>query len=352
MSDIEHQLQQQIEGALQDGKPLNIVGGNSKSHLGRASHGETLRVSGHQGICSYEPTELVITARAGTRVEEIEQVLSQHNQMLPFEPPHYGPDATIGGTIACNLSGPARVSNGAARDFLLGTRMINGKAQVLRFGGEVMKNVAGYDASRLMCGAMGTLGVLLEVSLKVLPKPATEVTLVQEMTVSKAIQFMNECAGMPLPVSASAWCNGQLYIRLSGSTNAINTAQRYIGGEVLDCAAAFWSQMREHQLAFFQTDKPLWRISLPSTSPQFSVDGETLIEWGGALRWLITDAPAETIFTAAATTGGHAMCYAGHNRDAQIFQPLDTGLMALHRQLKNSFDPHGIFNPGRMYQEF
>jgi len=348
----EKYLQQQIAFAVNDRTPLNIVAGNSKAWLGRISDGETLNIKDHHGITNYDPTELVITARAGTSLEEIEHLLRQNNQMLAFEPPHYGPDATIGGTIACNLSGPRRATSGAARDFLLGTKIINGKAEVLRFGGEVMKNVAGYDVSRLMCGAMGTLGVLLEVSLKVLPRPAMEMTLVQEMSASKAIAFMNQCASMPIPLSASAWCNEQLYMRLSGSANAIETARRYIGGEELTSAEAFWSQLREHQLAFFQNEKTLWRISLPATHAELSLEGDTLMEWGGALRWLYTDLPAQEIFDACTIAGGHASCYKTHDRSGQIFQPLNQGLMTLHRQLKQSFDPYCVFNPGRMYQEF
>ncbi|MDH5258770.1 MAG: glycolate oxidase subunit GlcE, partial [Gammaproteobacteria bacterium] len=208
MSDQTQKLQAQVASAVSEKRSLNIIGGNSKAFYGRTSKCESLHLQAHSGIVSYEPTELVMTVRAGTPLEEIEDALSKNNQMLPFEPPHYGSGATIGGTIACNLSGPRRAYSGAARDYVLGTKIINGKAEVLRFGGEVMKNVAGYDASRLMTGAMGTLGVLLEVSFKVLPRFASEITLVQEINADDAISKMNQWAGMPNPISATAYLNG------------------------------------------------------------------------------------------------------------------------------------------------
>lgn len=351
MPDIEKQLQHQVEAAIADKTPLNIIGGNSKSLHGRPALGSPLSVAGHHGITRYEPTELVLSARAGTSLEEIEHALNKNDQMLAFEPPYFGPGATIGGTVACNLSGPTRPYRGAARDFLLGSKIINGKAEVLRFGGEVMKNVAGYDVSRLICGAMGTLGVLLEVSIKVLPRPATETTLVQDASADDAIKMMNQWSGRPLPITASAWIDGQLYLRLSGTANAVQTACRYINGDTLEYADEFWRRLREQQLPFFDTDKPLWRLSLPPTSAILPLTGPCLIEWGGGLRWLISDAPADDIFHAAAAAGGHATLFAGGDRSQHVFQPLDTGLLTLHRNLKQAFDPHGIFNPGRMYQE-
>lgn len=351
MADIEKQLAQQVKAAVTGKKPLSIMGGNTKSDYGRKPSGEPLSVSQHQGVCSYEPTELVITARAGTPLAEIDHLLKQNRQMLAFEPPHFGPGATIGGTIACNFSGPRRPYCGAARDFLLGTKIINGKAEVLGFGGEMMKNVAGYDVSRLMCGAMGTLGVLLEISLKVLPRPASEITLYRETSAQQAIDLCNQWSGKPLPISASAWSDGKLYVRLSGSASAIAAAKLTIGGESLDHTDEFWSQLREHRSPFFSSEKPLWRLSVPPTCPTLPLEGETLIEWGGAQRWILSDAPADTIFQAATQAGGHATLFAGGERD-QVFQPLEGGLSLLHGNLKKSFDPDNILNPGRMYKEF
>lgn len=351
MQDITQQLQEQIASALAQKTALNIIGGDSKSWYGRTPWGQPLHVGAHQGITHYEPTELVISVRTGTSLEEIEHTLNEQHQMLPFEPSYFGPSATIGGTVAGNLSGPRRPYSGALRDHMLGTRLINGKAEVMRFGGEVMKNVAGYDVSRLMCGAMGTLGVLLEVSLKVLPRPEREMTLVQEISAEQAIHSMNRWAGQSLPISATAWHDGRLYIRLSAAEQAVTAASRSITGAVLQEGDIFWREIREHQLPFFNTQMPLWRLSLPPTCGSLPVKGETLIEWGGALRWLISDTPAADIFRAAADAGGHATLFANGDRTGQVFQPLPHGLFALHQRLRQAFDPQGIFNPGRMYEE-
>jgi len=350
MSDMSIALQRQVSSAIADKTVLNIVGGDSKSHLGRPVAGQTMSVAGHQGITSYEPTELVISARTGTSLQEIEHTLKRNNQMLPFEPPHFGATATLGGTIACNLSGPGRAYRGAARDFVLGTKVINGDAQVMKFGGEVMKNVAGYDVSRLMCGAMGGLGVLLEVSLKVLPRPASEISLVQELDQQAAIIRMNELSAQALPLSASCWQENKLYLRLSGAKSSVQAARSRLGGELLPESEIFWQQLREHQLSFFNNEKPLWRLSVPPTSAQLEVDGEWLIEWGGGQRWLKSDANPEHVFAVALAAGGHASRY-GNTVEQAIFQPLQTGLVSLHRNLKQAFDPHGIFNPGKMYPE-
>ncbi|MDH5728231.1 MAG: glycolate oxidase subunit GlcE [Gammaproteobacteria bacterium] len=351
MSDISVQLQQQVSSAIADKTVLNIIGGNSKSRLTRSVDGRRIELADHQGITSYEPTELVLSARSGTRLQEIEQELKKNNQMLAFEPPHFTTNATLGGTVACNLSGPSRVYRGAARDFVLGTKIINGNAQVMKFGGEVMKNVAGYDVSRLMCGAMGSLGVLLEISVKVLPRPASEISLVQEIDQQTAIIRMNELSAQALPLSASCWQDNKLYLRLSGATSAVHAAQLRLGGELLQDDEIFWQQLREHQLSFFNTDKPLWRLSVPPTYTPLEVPGECLIEWAGGQRWLKSDASAEQIFAITQAAGGHAKRYA-NNSQQTVCQPLQPELLSLHRNLKQAFDPHGILNPGIMYPEF
>lgn len=352
MSDITQQLQEQIATAIAEKKPLDIIGGNSKAFYGRPSKNDPLHLRPHTGIVNYEPTELVMTARAGTSLEEIEAELSKSNQMLPFEPPHYGPNATIGGTIACNLSGPRRAYAGAARDYVLGTKVINGKAEVLHFGGEVMKNVAGYDVSRLMVGAMGTLGALLEVSFKVLPRFSSEITLVQDINASDAITKMSEWAGKPNPLSATAHIDGKLYVRLSGADSALQAARQRIGGELLPEAETFWLKLREHQLPTFNNTQTVWRISVPQTIEPLKLDGEQIIEWGGGLRWLIGDENANQIRESAIEVGGHATLFKGgdQNKDQDIFQPLEQGLEKLHRNLKHAFDPHSIFNPDRMFK--
>lgn len=351
MSDLTTSLQQQVEAAIAQRGALRIVGGDSKAFYGRTPQGEALHVAGHSGIVSYEPTELVITARAGTPLDEIEQTLHASQQMLPFEPPHFGAAATLGGTIACNLSGPRRPYSGAARDFVLGTRVINGKAEVLRFGGEVMKNVAGYDVSRMMTGALGTLGVLLDISLKVLPRPASETTLVQECSMAGAIEAMNRWATQPLPLSASAFVDGRLYVRLYGTEKGVQAARAQIGGERLPQGDSFWRELREQQLAFFKPAGALWRLSVPPNAPALALAGECLLEWGGGLRWLSTDADPRSVRAAVTAVGGHATLFRGGDRDGAVFQPLDAGLALVHQRLKNAFDPQRIFNPGRMYQD-
>ena len=349
--DIAAELQARVERAFRESTPLSIVGGGSKAFYGHAAQGEPLELREHRGIVSYEPTELVITARAGTPLREIEAALAESGQMLPFEPPHFGENATLGGTIACNFSGPRRPYAGAARDFVLGCKIINGKGELLRFGGEVMKNVAGYDVSRLMCGALGTLGVLLEVSLKVLPKPEAETTLAIETPLADALASMHDWARLPLPISATAHDGARLYVRLSGTAEGLAAAQRRVGGEPLRAAPDFWHTLKEHQHAFFDDVRPLWRLSSASDTPPLALAGEWLYEWGGAQRWLLTGAPAQTIRAAVAASGGHATLFRRSAAAEEIFHPLADGLMRVHRNLKHAFDPHGILNPGRFYRE-
>jgi glycolate oxidase FAD binding subunit len=274
--------------------------------------------------------------------------------MLAFEPPYYGDGATLGGCVAAGLSGPRRPYAGAVRDFVLGVRILDGKGDELRFGGQVMKNVAGYDVSRLMAGSLGTLGVLLEVSLKVLPVPPAETTLRLKRTEAEAITLMNEWAGKPLPVSATAFRDGDLGVRLSGARVAVDAAARKIGGAVVDDAqsAQFWTGIREHTDPFFGGSGPLWRLSVNSTTPPLDLPGQQLIEWGGALRWLKSAADAKTIRDAAARSGGHATLFHGGDKSVGAFHPLAPALTKLHRNLKQAFDPAGILNPGRLYPDF
>ena len=337
--------------AVERRAPLAIVGGGTKHFLGREVQGETLALGDHRGVVDYHPEELVLTARAGTPLSELETLLAEHDQMFAFEPPHFGAAATLGGTIAANLSGPRRAYAGAARDFVLGTRIVNGRGDMLRFGGEVMKNVAGYDLSRLVTGAMGTLGVILDVSLKVLPRPRETITLVQSLAPRAAIETLCHWGAAPLPISASCIEDGQLYVRLSATTSALAKARTTIGGDVLGNADTFWLDIREQRHPFFAGEMPLWRVSVP---PAASLDlpGNQLIEWGGALRWLRSDAPAETIRAVAAEHGGHAMLFRSRVRSPEPYHPLPGPLMQLHKRIKTAMDPRGIFNRGRMYAEF
>lgn len=346
--DITQQIQAQVKNAFEQKQALKIQAGNSKDFLVPPCNAELLDVSQHQGIISYEPTELVITARAGTRLSEIQSTLEESKQILAFEPPHYAESASLGGTIACNLSGPMRAYAGAARDFVLGCEVINGKAEQLKFGGQVMKNVAGYDASRLMCGAMGTLGVILNVSLKVLPKPEAEITLSQSCDINQAIRYMHQWRKQSLPISASCYNDSLLSIRLSGNASAVDSASKKIAGDINNNSALFWQQIREQSDDFFNTEKPLWRLSLASNTPALKLAGETLYEWGGALRWLITDEPAEKIRQCLQDHNGHASLYKNNKMNIPASHPLSPGMLSIHQRLKNAFDPERILNPGYM----
>lgn len=347
-------LQESVREAFGRGAALCIRGGGSKDFYGNEPQGELLDTRGHAGIVSYEPTELVITARCGTSLSEVQKILEEKNQMLPFEPPHFGPGATLGGCVATGLSGPRRASAGSVRDYVLGAKIVDGRGQALAFGGQVMKNVAGYDVSRLLAGSLGTLGLILEVSLKVLPRPPAEMTLGMELPQAKALESLNRWAGRPLPISASAWRDGELRLRLSGAESAIRAAAGQLGGDAIapEAAAQFWTGVREQTDAFFAGETPLWRLSLPSNAPVQALPGDQLLEWGGALRWLKSSAEADTVRTAAARAGGHATLFRARDKAAGVFAPLAPVLARLHRELKKSLDPAGILNPRRLYAEF
>lgn len=334
------------------GAPLCIRGAGSKDWYGNVPRGGILDTRGHHGIVAYEPTELFITARCGTPLAEIEAALAEKGQCLPFEPPRFSAASTIGGVAAAGLSGPRRASAGALRDYVLGVKLLDGEARELRFGGQVMKNVAGYDVSRVIAGSLGTLGLILEVTLKVLPRPVAETTLRLEMDAAAALDRLNRWAGQPLPIVASCWHDGVLTLRLAGARAAVEAAVAKVGSGGT-APEGFWDGLRDQTLPFFAAET-LWRLSVPSTAPALDLPGEPLIEWGGALRWLRSDAPPETIRAAAAAVGGHATLYrAPDELKARVgaFAPLPAPLMALHRRLKTAFDPRGILNPGRLYPE-
>jgi glycolate oxidase FAD binding subunit len=362
--DISAELAETVREAAAHNTALAIVGGGTKAFYGHETSGRPLDIGGHRGILSYEPTELVMTARAGTPLAEIEAALAEQNQMLGFEPPHFAvaasegsrpspreSDATLGGTIACGLSGPRRPWAGSARDFVLGTKILNGQGEILRFGGQVIKNVAGFDVSRLMAGALGTLGVLLEISLKVIPRPEQELTLAFEMPAGPAIEAMNAWSARPLPLSAACHLGDTLYIRMSGAATALRAARARLGGASVEAAETLWQALREHRRRFFDGDVPLWRLSVPSATPPLNLPGKWLTDWGGAQRWLKSDAPAADIRQAAATAGGHALLFRGGERASGVFHPLPPALRALHRRLKQAFDPQRILNPGRLYSD-
>lgn len=329
--------------------PLRLRGGGTKDFYGNAPRGEVLDTRGYAGVVAYEPTELVVTARCGTALSSLESVLAEKGQCLPFEPPHFGEGATVGGCVAAGLSGPRRAAAGALRDFVLGAKLVDGRGEVLVFGGQVMKNVAGYDVSRLLAGSLGTLGVLAEVSLKLAPRPPAERSLRLEMPLARALETMNRWAGQPLPVSATAWHGGELRVRLSGSEAGVRAAAAAIGGAEAD--AGFWREVREQSHAFFGGAQPLWRLALPSGAPPLELHGPQFIEWNGALRWLRSGAPADAIRDAARRAKGHATLFRGGDPGTPRFAPLDPVLARVHRELKSAFDPAGILNPGRLYAE-
>ncbi len=335
-------------------KPLRIRGSGSKDFYGGPLVGDVLETRAHAGIVNYEPTELVVTAKCGTSLAEIKSVLAARRQFLPFEAPSFGDDATIGGVLAAGLSGPRRMAVGSLRDFVLGTRIMDGSGRELKFGGEVMKNVAGYDVSRLMAGSLGTLGLILEVSLKVLPLPVAESTLRLEMTQADALAVMNRWAGKPLPISATCWHDGLLTVRLSGAEAAVRAAQATLGGEVLADADAFWDDLREQRAAFFGGETPLWRLAVPSVTPVLDLPGPILLEWNGAQRWLRGEFQPSTVREVMTTVGGHARLFRGASeahRAVGVFRPLPPAIHAIHKRLKQVFDPYGMFNPGRMYSD-
>jgi len=349
-SDQSQQLIDAVRQSIETGVPLSIRGGDTKAFYGRQQGGTPLNVSGHAGIVNYEPTELVLTARSGTSIAEIESELADRDQMLAFEPPRFGDSATLGGAVGCGLSGPRRPFAGSVRDFVLGTRVVNGRGEDLRFGGQVMKNVAGYDVSRLMTGSLGTLGLLLEVSLKVLPKPRVECTLVREADRNSAIEFQRHWSGKSSPITGTCHSGSLLHVRLSGSDTAVAAARSNIGGETVEDGCEFWRTLKEHEHEFFSNPGRLWRLSLPPASPEPGLNGHSLMEWNGALRWLISDAPADVIRRAASGAGGHATLFRNDGTESDVFHPLESHLRILHENVKLAFDPKGIFNPGRMYK--
>lgn len=340
-------LQDRIIDAVQKKTPLEIRGGITKRFLGRPTTGTPLDVRIHRGIVRYDPNELVLTARAGTALADIEHALAEHGQMMPFEPPHFGPDATFGGMVASGLSGPRRPWSGAVRDFVLGCRLIDGNGRSLRFGGEVMKNVAGYDMSRLMVGSLGCLGVLTEISIKVLPLPRGSCTMRLSIEWAEAQRRLNGWRSKPLPITGACHDGHALYLRVEGGPRSVSSTAQAVGGETVD--SIFWDELREQRLPFFSGEAPLWRLSVPATAPSMELPGTVLHDWAGAQRWLRSTADSTTIRRAAAANGGHATAYRGFA--TQPFHPLTDPLLSLHKRLKASLDPATIFNPGRMFAD-
>lgn len=385
-NDISESLQKQVKNAISAKKPLCIQGGKSKLFFGNRFSAQLLDLSQHTGIVSYEPTELCITVRAGTKLSELEALLAEHNQILPFEPPHYphpledgsnstADTATIGGAIATGISGPRRAYTGSARDAILGVEIINGDGDIVSFGGQVMKNVAGYDLSRLMVRSQGTLGIILSISIKLLPKPANDLTLSFSASQDTALLFFQALRVQQLPVTASVWYDDKVSLRLSASELILKTSHKRLNTLLAEKfpllkpaekevnSSLFWQDIRDHTHPFFtQTDKPVWRLSLPpATKSMTQIDDalaqtqdkpepSQLIEWGGAQRWIRSRSPANIIHSIAQSHGGYASFFYQKREEDQTFPELAPELFKIHQQLKNKMDPHGIFNPNKMYK--
>ncbi|RYF42505.1 MAG: glycolate oxidase subunit GlcE [Comamonadaceae bacterium] len=363
MDPVLQSLVERVKAAAAGGVPLRIRGGGSKDFYGEPAQGERLETAPLQGIVSYEPSELVVTVRAGTPLAQLEAALAAQGQCLPFEPPHFAGGATVGGMVAAGLSGPARASVGSVRDYVLGLTLINGKGELLSFGGQVMKNVAGYDVSRLMVGALGTLGLITEVSLKVLGTAPAEATLRFEMGQADALRRLNAWGGQPLPLNASCWAReggaGTLWLRLRGARAAVEAACRTLGGERHDHAAPYWALRRDQSLPWFEAvgERDLWRLSVPQTAAVLDLPEEPLIEWHGGQRWVrAAGADASRLRALAAQAGGSATLFIA-NSARQMgatarFDPLKPPLDRIQQELKRQFDPAGIFNRGRLFPQF
>jgi glycolate oxidase FAD binding subunit len=345
-ADLSEALLARVREALSTVTPLRLEGGGSKAFHGRPVAATPLDVRGHRGIVSYDPSELVVTVRAGTPLAELEAALDAQGQMLACEPPYFAARATVGGMTAAGLSGPRRPWAGSVRDFVLGCRIITGHGKHLRFGGQVMKNVAGYDVSRLMTGSHGCLGLITEVSLKVLPKPRATLSLRLEMGRDAALKKFAAWGRQPLPISAAAHDGEATLLRLEGGEGSVDAARRRLGGDELP--ASFWRALRDLELPFFTDVRPLWRLSVPAHRCPPALPGDALLDWGGAQVWLKSDAGADAIRALAAAAGGHADCFTPGIVDSPL-HPLPETLQRYHRQLKAQLDPRGIFNPGRLY---
>ena len=346
--DLTSELTDRLRDAASRGAALRLAGGDTKRFYGRQVEAERLDLRDHAGVVNYDPAELVLTVRCGTRLADIEPLLAERGQRLAFDPPRHGAEATIGGAIAAGLAGPSRLRHGAVRDHVQGVRLLTGDGRALRFGGEVLKNVAGYDVARLMAGSLGILGVLLELSLRVLPRPPSECTLVFELDAAGAFDRLDGWSGLALPMIASTWVDGRLYARFEGTEATLAGVHRQLGGEALAEDVPFWTSVRDQTHPFFAAAARLWRLHIPGGGPLLLTGGAALIEWQGA-QWWIRDQEGTDLRALAAAAGGSATLFRGATREEEVFAPLAPAVRRLHHSLKKVFDPAGILNPGRMY---
>jgi hypothetical protein len=358
-------LVEAVRAAHADGRALEIRGAGTKRFLGQEPRGEVLDVSALAGIVSYEPSELVVTAKAGTPLAELETLVGQQGQFLPFEPPRFAGGGTVGGMVAAGLSGPGRLGACALRDYVLGTTLLDGRGELLHFGGQVIKNVAGYDVSRVMAGAMGVLGVLCEVSIRLLPRPVAGMTLEFDCDLPGSLRMLQAWRCQPLPLSASSWHEGRLRVRLGGARAAVASASSALQGRVLlpEEAAAWWASLRDQRHPLFAlpadamaSGMRLWLLSLPMDAPHLQLPGEPpeelLVEVGGSRRWLRTSAPVQAVRAATERLGGTATLFRGARAGIEAYSPVAEPLRSIHRRLKAAFDPAGILNPGRLHADF
>jgi glycolate oxidase FAD binding subunit len=346
-TDLTSELQQQLTAANEAGHPLSIHGSGSHGFmLPDYVEAQRLDLSAHRGIIDYQPTELTLKARAGTPLDEIRAALNEQNQSLPTDFPQFSPAATLGGALAIGHSGSGRPFRGAIRDHILGATLLNHRAEVIVCGGQVMKNVAGYDVSRLIAGSRGSLGPILDITVKVLPKPEAHATLVFEFDEDRAIRRMNHWAGKPLPISAAVFHDGRLMLRLQGTESGVNSAIEEHGGETLDDDEAWWRDIQQQDHPFFNDQQPLWRIVVPSSTPTLELEGEhqSLIDWCGGLRWVHSDEITQADFIHVSNMGGYIEAFRGATPTdpASLMTPLQR---KMHGRVKQAFDPDGRFNP-------
>jgi glycolate oxidase FAD binding subunit len=349
--DIAKQIQQQLIDASSNKQPLQIIGNGSKSFYGRSAAGDPLQVKEHTGIIDYQPDELTITARAGTPLSEINDLITDHGQMLPFEPPTFSGSATLGGCIASGLAGPRRPWTGATRDYVIGIRLLTGDGRDIRLGGKVMKNVAGYDLFRPMTGALGTLGVMLEITLKLLPLPEHEISFRIDAGEQEMVRLLHDWTYASLPLSAASHSCGKFNIRLSGTRSSIDDSITKLPADREDLSPDYWQQLNEQQLDFFTGNEALYRFVVPANAPATNTPGDSMLDWGGALRWQKSTLPFDEVQHIATKLGGSVALYRNGNRDKEVFPALPENLFTLHQRIKQVLDPAGILNPGRLYRD-
>ncbi len=344
------QWMEQVAAAQAQGRHLLLRGAGTKSFLAQQADGEVLDVGGHRGVVDYQPSELVLTVRSGTRVAEVNALLAEQGQYFPCEPPEFSGQATVGGMVASGWAGPRRPWSGSIRDYVLGCRLISGQGKHMRFGGQVMKNVAGYDVSRLMAGSFGCLGILTEVSLKVLPQPRSRVTRALDLGRRPAVDAFLRWRREGLPLSGLFHDGERMYVRLEGGRAAVAAAARTVGGEPEDDGV--WQALREHALPFFQQPGRLWRLSLPVGTVLQGLREPALMDWAGAQWWVKLSAggDAGALRTLAAQAGGRADCY-DKAPVQDRWQLPEAGVLGLNRKLKAQLDPHGLFNRGWLFPE-